>query len=179
MSIRLARLGAAALIALASANMAVGQENVDRDPFSAPSIDEVVRAADLDRVSRITNDLVEAQLTAIEERIILEVERRLSALLDRRLTEFSAQLDERVEGRLTEMSGVVSALRDEVPAEIEKAIAERVAAGSSDAAALGLLPEGSTFVACVDGRALYRDESGSTFYMDDTTGDGGVSRCSN
>jgi len=179
MSTRLTRLGAAALIALASAHVAVGQESVERDPFSAPDIGEVVRAADRDRVSRITNELVEAQLAAIEERIILEVERRLSALLDRRLTEFGTTLDERVEGRLTEMSGVVSALRDEVPAEIQKAIAERVAAGSSDAAALGLLPEGSAFVACVDGRALYRDGNGSTFYMDSPTGGGGVSRCSN
>lgn len=179
MSSRLGKIGAIALIALTSVQGAGAQERVERDPFSAPNIEEVVRAADKDRVSRITNELVESQLAAIEERIILEVERRLSALLDRRLTEFSAQIDGSVETRMTEMAGVVSALRDEVPAEIERAIAERVAAGSSDAAALGLLPEGSTFVACVDGRPLYRDENGSTFYMDSSKGDTGVSRCSN
>lgn len=167
------------MMALLLTGASSAQEAVDRDPFSAPDIEEVVRAADKDRVSRITTELVEAKLSEIEQRIINEVERRLSALLDRRLTEFSEQINLSTEERLSEMAGVVSGLRDEVPAQIERAIAQRVQAGSSDAAAMGLIPEGSVFVACVDGRSLYRDDSGSTFYMDQPIGDTGVSRCSN
>jgi len=167
------------VLALLLTGVTMAQEAVDRDPFSAPDIAEVVRAADQDRVARITSELVEAKLGEIEQRIINEVERRLSALLDRRLTEFSEQVNLSTEERLAEMAGVVSGLRDEVPAQIERAIAQRVQAGSSDAAAMGLIPEGSVFVACVDGRSLYRDTSGSTFYMDQQIGDTGVSRCSN
>ncbi len=175
----LKHVGAGVLIALLLGGAATGQEVVDRDPFSAPSIEEVIRAADQDRVARITGELVEAKMSEIEQRIIVEVERRLSALLDRRLTEFNEQMTASTETRLAEMAGIVSGLRDEVPNQIEIAIAERVRAGSSEAASMGLLPEGSTFVACVDGRSLYRDENGSTFYMENETGDTGVSRCSN
>lgn len=159
--------------------MATAQEAVERDPFSTPSVSEVIRAADRDRVARITSELVEARLAEIEQRIIIEVETRLAALLDRRLAEFREQTSATVDERLLDMTTVVGALRDEIPAEIERAIAQRVQAGSADAAAMGLIPEGSIFVACVDGRSLYRDANGSTFYMDNPTGDAGVSRCSN
>lgn len=175
----LRHVAAGALMSLMLVGATWAQEVVDRDPFSSPDIGEVVRAADQDRVARITSELVEAKLGEVEQRIINEVERRLSALLDRRLTEFSEQINLSTEERLAEMAGIVSGLRDEVPAQIEKAIAQRVQAGSSDAAAMGLIPEGSVFVACVDGRTLYRDNSGSTFYMEQTIGDTGVSRCSN
>lgn len=171
--------GIAVLLAL-FAQVASGQEAaVDRDPFSAPEISEVVRAADRDRVARITSELVEAQMAAIEQRVVIEVEQRLAAQMDRRLIEFNQQLNDLMETRLSEMAGIVSGLRDEVPGQIDKAIAERVRAGSSEAAAMGLLPEGAVFVACVDGKALYRDGAGSTFYADISMGDSSVSRCSN
>lgn len=179
MSGLLRHVGAIALLLISVTPGAFAQETVERDPFSTPSIEEVIRAADRDRVAKITNDLVEAQIGAIEERIIIEVETRLSALLDRRLTEFNEQTNQNVDERLSEMASVISSLRDEVPQQIERAIAQRVQAGSSDAAAMGLIPEGSVFVACVDGRSLYRDANGSTFYMDNPMGDAGVSRCSN
>lgn len=162
-----------------SSQVTAAQESVDRNPFGTPSIGEVIEAADRDRVARITGELVEARLAEIEQRIISEVESRLAALLDRRLTEFREETNGTVDERLAEMAGVVSSLRDEVPLQIERAIAQRVQAGSSEAAAMGLIPEGSVFVACVDGRSLYRDDSGSTFYMDNPMGDAGVSRCSN
>ena len=179
MSGLLRHVGVITLLFMSGAQGATGQETVDRDPFSTPSVEEVVRAADRDRVARITNELVEAQIGEIEQRIIVEVETRLSALLDRRLTEFREELNGTVDERLSEMASVISSLRDEVPQQIEQAIAQRVQAGSSEAAAMGLIPEGSVFVACVDGRSLYRDASGSTFYMDNPMGDAGVSRCSN
>jgi hypothetical protein len=171
--------GVTVFIALLGQASIAQEVEVNRDPFSAPQISEVIRAADHDRVARITSELVAQELSDLQQSIIIEVERRLSSMLDRRLSEFSQQLDERMEARLSEMAGVVSGLRDEVPAEIERAIAERVRAGSSDAAAMGLLPEGASFVACVDGKALYRDAGGSTFYADDSMGGSGVSRCSN
>ena len=179
MSGPLRHVGAAALLLMFSSQVTIAQEAVERDPFSTPSIEEIIEAADRDRVARITGELVEAQLAEIEERIISEVESRLAALLDRRLTEFREEINGTVDERLAEMAGVVSSLRDEVPLQIERAIAQRVQAGSSEAAAMGLIPEGSVFVACVDGRSLYRDASGSTFYMDNPMGDAGVSRCSN
>jgi len=179
MSRQLRNMGVTALLIFTLGTAAISQESVERDPFSTPSIDEVVAAADRDRVAQITNEIVEAQLSAIEQRIILEVERRLSALLDRRLTEFQTQVEGSVDTRISEIAEVVSNLRDEVPQQIERAISQRIQAGSSGAAALGLVPEGSVFVACVDGRSLYRDGNGSTFYMDNDMGDAGVSRCSN
>jgi hypothetical protein len=179
MSGLLRNVGAIALLCVSTAQTGYAQEAVDRDPFSTPSIEEVIRAADRDRVAQITNELVEAQISAIEQRIIVEVEARLAALLDRRLAEFREEVTGTVDERLSEMATVISSLRDEVPQQIERAIAQRVQAGSSDAAAMGLIPEGSVFVACVDGRSLYRDASGSTFYMDNPMGDAGVSRCSN
>jgi hypothetical protein len=179
MRTRFRKTGVVILLALLGQAVSAQEVAVNRDPFSAPDIEEVVRAADYDRVAKITAELVEEKLSDLEQSIITEVERRLSSMLDRRLTEFSQQMDERMEARLSEMAGVVAGLRDEVPAEIERAIAERVRAGSSDAAAMGLLPEGSAFVACVDGKALYRDAGGSTFYADDSMGGSGVSRCSN
>lgn len=179
MSRALRHVGRSALLLICAAQFAAAQETVDRDPFSTPSIEAVIRAADRDRVSEITTELVQSQLSAIEQRIINEVETRLSALLDRRLTEFNERTFQDVDDRMSEMAGVISALRDEIPQQIERAIAQRVQAGSSDAAAMGLIPEGSVFVACVDGRSLYRDANGSTFYMDSPVGDSGVSRCSN
>jgi len=173
------KAGVLILLALLGQAVSAQEAEINRDPFSSPDIAEVIRAADYDRVAKITSDLVEARLAALEQSIITEVERRLSALLDRRLTEFNQQSDERVEARLSEMAGVVAGLRDEVPAEIERAIAERILAGSSDANAMGLMPEGSEFVACVDGKALYRDAGGSTFYSDESMGGSGVSRCNN
>lgn len=179
MSGLLRQFGAIALLCISGAQVATAQETVERDPFSAPSIEEVIRAADRDRVAQITQELVQAQLGEIEQRIIVEVETRLSALLDRRLTEFNVKTNENVDARLSEMASIISSLRDEVPQQIERAIAQRVQLGSSDAAAMGLIPEGSVFVACVDGRSLYRDANGSTFYMENSMGDAGVSRCSN
>ena len=179
MSGLLRHVGVITLLFMSGAQVSTAQEAVERDPFSTPTVEEVIRAADRDRVARITSELVEAQLAAIEQRIIVEVEARLSALLDRRLTEFREQVNGTTDERLAEMASVVSSLRDEVPQQIERAIAQRVQAGSSEAAAMGLIPEGSVFVACVDGRSLYRDESGSTFYMENPMGDAGVSRCSN
>lgn len=167
------------ILTLSVGQPVISQESVERDPFSTPGINEIIEAADRDRVERITTELVEAAMSEIEQRILSEVERRLSAQLDRRLTEFDEQQVLLIDERLAEMVGIVSALRDEVPAQIDRSIAERVRAGSSEAAAMGLLPEGATFVACVDGRSLYRDQSGSTFYIDSSTGDTGVSRCNN
>jgi hypothetical protein len=161
------------------AQVALSQETVERDPFSTLAVTEVVRAADSERVSRITREIVETQIAEIERRVILELESRLTSLLDRRLTEFRDRTDEGVDARLSEMAVVVSDLRDELPEMIGQEIERRRLEGDLADPETSLIPEGSVFVACVDGRSLYRDENGSTFYMDVQIGDAGVSRCSN
>lgn len=179
MSGPLRHVGAAALLLISGAQMTTAQEAVERNPFSTPPIQEVIQAADKDRVARITGELVEAQLAAIEQRIVSDVESRIAAIVEDQLNDFQGEVNETVNDRLSEMDSVISSLRGEVSQQIQRAIAQGVQDGSSDAAEMGLIPEGSAFVACVDGRSLYRDANGSTFYMDNLTGDAGVSRCSN
>jgi hypothetical protein len=77
------------------------------------------------------------------------------------------------------MAIVVSDLRDDIPDMVDQEIEKRRLEGALGDEQDSLLPEGSVFIACVDGRSLYRDENGSTFYTDVQIGDAGVSRCSN
>lgn len=171
----LALLGLSLLVAPLSAQ----EGSVERDPFSAPSVAEIVDAADQDRVSRITTRIVEEQMAAIEERAVREAERRIIALLEQRLTEMSARTEELVDTRLSEMSAVITGLRDQIPAHVSVAISEELQRTGQAGEAAAAVTDGATFIACVDGRPLYRDESGSTFYLNETMGDTGVSRCGN
>lgn len=161
------------------AQAALSQEGVERDPFSTIAVTEVVRAADSDRVSQITREIVDAQISEIERRVILQLESRLTSLLERRLAEFSEVTNGSIDTRLSEMAIVVSDLRDDIPDMVDEEIEKRRLEGALGDERDSLLPEGSVFIACVDGRSLYRDENGSTFYTDVQIGDAGVSRCSN
>lgn len=158
------------------ATQAAGQNaTVERDPFSTPEIRETIEAADRDRVARITRDLVDARLVEMELRIIRELESRLSAQTDRRVAESREEIIKELEARIAELTQVVSALREGIPGLVTEALAT----AAPEAVTEPGLPDGATFVACVDGRALYRDGNGSTFYAEETKGESGVSRCSN
>jgi hypothetical protein len=151
------------------------EASVERDPFSTPPIQETIQAADRDRVARITRDLVDARLVELELRIIRELESRLGAQTDRRLGETRDQVNQDIDARISAIGSAINALREEIPALIREEMA--VTAPETEAGAG--LPDGAAFVACVDGRALYRDSGGSTFYADDIQGGSGVSRCNN
>lgn len=169
-------LSAVVIAALMTASPSAGQNvSVERDPFSTPEISETIEAADRDRVARITRDLVDARLVEIELRIIRELESRLGAQADRRIGESREAIIEELEARIAELTQVVSALREGIPGLVTEALATAAPEAAPEAG----LPQGASFVACVDGRALYRDENGSTFYAEETKGESGVSRCSN
>lgn len=159
-----------------TASPSAGQNvSVERDPFSTPEISETIEAADRDRVARITRDLVDARLVELELRIVREIESRLNAQTDRRIGESREEVVSELDTRIRELSLTINGLREEIPSLVTQSL-EAVSPGSG---AEGSLPEGSSFVACVDGRALYRDQNGSTFYAEEKQGDTGVSRCNN
>lgn len=141
--------------------------SVDRDPFSAPPITKVIEAADLDRVTRITTEIVETAMKSAEERAIREVERQALLLLEEKFEVLTRKIEQDMEERFIEMSMVATRMQESAAGDPD---------GNIDVGSREEVVE-ATFVACVDGRALYRSEDGSTFYVNDHAGGAGAARC--
>lgn len=168
--------GSLALIwALFSTSSLAQNVSVERDPFSEPSINEVVDAADRERVARITRDLVDAQLIEMELRIINEVEERINANTERLIEALREEMKIETDERISNAVSFLKNFEENLPNLLRE---QMLTSGLKAESGVDEM-EGATFIACVDGIPLYRDQAGSTFYINDTQGDTGVSRCNN
>src|SRR5690554_6191654 len=90
-------------------------------------------------------------------------ERRIMDLIERRLMESSRQTQGSIDQFLREVD---MQLEDMNTALAEGAFTQGMVEDDASAGATTSLGETLNFVACVNGRALYRDQSGSTFFSE-------------
>lgn len=140
-------------------------QSVERNPFLPPPPETRIEAAEQDRVLRITQDVVRGEMGRLERTVTETVERRLMDRLDRDLASLGDDIRGDVDSRIGAFEATAATLKTEIPEMIRAEIEERTK--NAGGAALGELPEGTTFVACVNGKALYRDQNGSTFYSNE------------
>jgi hypothetical protein len=172
---RLGDIGLTAVIAMLMASSASPQ-SVERNPFLPPPPELRIEAAERDRVLEITSDVVRNEMVRLERSVTETVERRLIDRFDRQIETYTATIDESIETRAAATEEALEALRAEIPEMIKTAVSEeKTAAGIG---AEGTLPQGTVFVACVNGKALYRDQTGNTFYSEDTGATSGAADCS-
>lgn len=152
------------LLAAAWGVTAADAQAIDRDPFSAPPAEERLEAAQRERIAQITSSILLEQVSELETSIADTVERRLVSRVDARLAAFLERNEALVRESSEDLAARLEAFTDDVPGLIEEEI-ERIS-GRSVLLDLEPVPAEWSFVACVDERALYRDESGKTFYMD-------------
>jgi hypothetical protein len=152
-------------------------ESVERNPFLPPPPELRIEAAERDRVLAITSDVVRTEMTRLERSVTETVERRLIDRLDRQMQTYTDAVDETTETRAAMIEGSFETLKAEIPEMIETAISEQKSVAGIGAT--GSIPEGAVFVACVNRKALYRDQTGNTFYSDDNDATPGAADCSN
>lgn len=152
-------------------------QSVERNPFQPPPPELRIEAAERDRVLEITSDVVRNEMVRLERSVTETVERRLIDRFDRQMQTYTDTIDESIEARATVTDAALEALKSEIPEMIETAVSEEKSAAGIGAE--GKLPEGTVFVACVNGKALYRDQTGNTFYSEDNDATSGAADCSN
>lgn len=163
----------AVLLTLAAATLpaAPGRAEVERNPFTPPPAAERIEAAERDRVLRITKDIVRSEIGRLEKSIAETVERRLLSSVERRVNTMGDEIKTDMDTRLGAVEETVTAFKTDLPNQIANEIQRK----AQTSAGTGEAEEGTAFVACVNGKALYRDQDGSTFYLDDS--DPAADRC--
>jgi hypothetical protein len=170
---------AVSLVFIPSATLS---QDVTRDPFTPPSILERVDIADQDRVRRLTNEIVQEQMISAERRLTQETidriaasERGMQQNFERvvssvdSLSEKVDSIDETYNTRMAVISEQLEELQArpniDLEAMLESGALSSLQTGQSNQASSPTSSLG-TFIACVNGRAMYRDESGSTFFSE-------------
>jgi len=135
--------GLACALALAEPSLAV-----ERNPFLPPDLQARIGLADEARM----NEVARKAITAEADRLRAEITREIGIAV-----RGSADvLRQEVDRATRELSGKID--------EIGAAGAGPAGAGLQEGATT--LPEGTTFLACVNGKALYRDANGTNFFIE-------------
>ena len=150
-------------------------QTVERNPFAPPPAAERIEAAERDRVLRITQDIVRGEMAKLEKSVSETIERRLLGNIDRRVEALGKDIRKDVDGRLGDGNNVSEETKKNLQAIVLETLKRNPqAVGPTEN---GKTPEPPAFVACVNGKALYRDKDGSTFYSDETDLGLGDARC--
>jgi phosphohistidine swiveling domain-containing protein len=152
-------------------------QSVDRNPFAPPPPETRIEAAERDRILEITSDVVRSEMNRLERSVTETVERRLIDRFDRQMQTYRTDFEAIVEERALASDAALETLKAEIPEMIGAAIeTQKSSTGSAGGATL---PDGTVFVACVNGKALYRDQTGNTFYSEDLDAASGAADCGN
>ena len=150
-------------------------QSVDRDPVNPQPVLEAIEVAERDRVLRITQEIVTGQISVLERQISEVLQITFKDQLDRSMMDLTETTSTATQENLGAMAIMVAEVRDMIPDAVETAITART--GSSGSVTGVFPPEGTIFVACVNGKALYRDQTGTTFYTDQVEMVAGLPRC--
>jgi hypothetical protein len=116
-----------------------------------PPATERIEVAQRERIERITQEILTAAVSEFEQRVTEVIDQRIRESVEVMLKKAIDEMEAKQSTQISEMIDTV----------------ERLKLGGGDTIVNELPVVPDDFVACVNGRPLYRDQRGQTFYAEE------------